>query len=210
MTKFKSIQGFLITLIAISITILAAVSPVNDWLYRLNHIIVHETKLNLDSVLIGGSKNPIYLGFRCVDFAAISKFTDLGQLDLLNKQISPLSVFHIVLENGNLKSRKEIKFDKCDQDGFLMGYNINSSLFCLFEQIELYNRNSNNDSSFLLVQFDRSDYTNLFYGSMGTNCGISLMYHNTYLDSSDYDQYVKLDFTAEEIMVKPSPEVLFQ
>ena len=208
-TKFKSIQGFLITLIAISITILAAVSPVNNWLYRLNPIIVQETKLNPESVLIGGSKNPIYLGFRCVDIMTTVNFS-MGQLDVLNKQISPPSVTHIVLENGGLKSKKEINFDKCDQDGFLMGYAINSSLFCLSDEIELYNRNSNNDSSFLLVQFDRSDYTDLFYASSGANCGISLMYHNTYLDSSDYDQYVKLDFTAEEIMAKPSPEVLFQ
>ena len=212
--KFKSFQGFIITIVAISITIVTALSPVNNWLYRLNPLIVQETKLNTDSSFIGGNKNPIFFGIRCLDIAKMSnEFSNLGGMDILKHRIPKPKITQIIVKKGKLSESIDISLDKCESKNihdYFNGFSVNNSLYCLNEEIELYDKNNGSESSRLIVQYDRDKFHNILYGNIFANCGVSIIYQNTYLDASNYNNFIQFDIYGEEMMAKPSPEVLFQ
>lgn len=210
--KFKSVQGFIITIIAISITLLAALSPLNNWIYRLNPLIVQETKLNTGSSFIGGNKNPIYFGIRCLDVSKMKDFDNLGGMNTIEKRVPQPKITQIIVKNGQLNKSINISLDKCDSknDDYLLGHNIIHNLYCLTDKIELYDKNNGAESSRLLIQYERENFKDILYGNPLANCGISIIYQNTYLDASNYENYIQFDISSEELMTKPAPELLFQ
>ena len=212
MGKFKSIEGFLITIIAISITIVAALTPVKNWLYRLNPLIVQETKLNNGSTFIGGKTNPIYFGIRCLDISKIDNI-NLGSINLKDSQVPQPKITQIIVKDGSIIQNKDIFLDRCDsekRDDYLVGYSINTTLYCLSDKVELYDRNNGSDSSRLLILYERQKFQNILYSNPFANCGVTVIYQNSYLDATNYDNFVQFDVSSEEMMAKPSPELLFQ
>ena len=208
-SKFKSVQGFLITVLAISITIAAALSPVKNWLYRQSPLIVQETKLNKESSFIGGKTNPIYFGIRCMDISKFSNLSNLGATNIEQLQIPPPKVTQIVLVNGNTV-QNQINLDRCDKGINLLGFSLVDQLYCLNDEIELYDKDNGETSSRLLIQYDRPAFRDILYGNPLSSCGISIIYQNTYLDASNYDNFIQFDVSSEELMVKPEPELIFQ
>ena len=213
LAKFKSIQGFLITILAIAITIVAALSPVNNWLYRLNPLIVQETKLNTGSTFIGGKQNPLFFGLRCVNVNKIlTGVNNLGAMSIEGERIPQPSIKQLIVKNGQLFQENEIFLDKCEsksKEDFVVGYNTVHDLYCLNDEIELYDRKNGRDSSRLLVMYDRKMFYKI-YNDQYANCGVSILYQNSYLDASNYDNFLQFDISSEEVMAKPSPEFLFQ
>ena len=210
-TKFKSIQGFLITLIAIIITIVAALTPVKNWIYRLNPLIVQETKLNNGSTFIGGKENPIYFGIRCMDLSN-SENVNLGSLSIEDSRIPQPKIIQMIIKDGSLIENRDIFLDRCQNVNheWLVGFSLNSGLYCLNEKVELYDRNNGGDSSRLLIQYEREKFQDILYGSPFATCGVSVIYQNTYLDATNYDNFVQVDIASEELTARPFPEFIFQ
>ena len=211
LSKFKSVQGIVITIIAIAITFIAALSPVNNWLYGLNPSIVQETKLNKGSTFIGGIKNPILFGIRCLNIKTMNEL-DLGDMNIFRSLIPQPKITQIIVR-GKEKELIDIFLDRCEtksMGGNLLGYPINSSLYCLTKEIELYDKENGDYSSRLLIQYEREKFNEILYGNPLARCGISIISQNTYLDASDYNNFIQYDILGEELMTKPSPEIIFQ
>jgi hypothetical protein len=214
--KFKSLQGFLITAIAIAMTIASALTPVNNWLYKLNPLIVQEAKLNTGSTFIGGIQNPLYFGIRCLDISRMDNFSNLGGMNIISNRIPQPKVTNIIVKDGLLNKSVDINLDKCEGEStadYLLGFEISTSLYCLNDEIELYDRNNGGESSRLIIQYDREMFNKIFYGDnpfFEKSCGVSVIYQNTYLDASNFQNFIQFDVSSEELMTRPSPELLFQ
>ncbi len=190
-SKYKSIQGLFITLIALGLTFASVSGNISNWWNRRNPTISQETRLNTGTVPIGGSNNPFYFGIRCIDFKDISGL-NVSSPDLTLDNVPPFKTQQLQFSDGNGVT-VPVNLDRCEDVGQVVAASSLNNYYCLTDEIELSYQNSGQNSNQYFVFLDSNYDDQLKVGDLFSTCGMMISYQTSYSNSADYNNFTQLD-----------------